>query len=116
MDRSGRPVLHVRTSTGNLLLTAPTVVADGALHWLTATFDGSVAKLYVDGALVATSLPIIPRAAYSVYWRAGWDQNIAALIPTARNQADAVQDEVAIWDGRVLSGSEIANLWRSNHW
>jgi hypothetical protein len=116
LDLAGRPVFQVRTSTGNLLLSGPTSVSDGALHWLTATFNGSVAKLYVDGALVATSLPIVPAAAYSGVWRAGWDQNVATLIPGSRNQADAVQDEIAIWEGRVLSGSEISDLWRSNHW
>jgi hypothetical protein len=116
LDLAGRPAFHVRTSTGNLLLTGPTSVSDGALHWLTATFNGSVAKLYVDGSLVATSLPIVPAAAYSGVWRAGWDQNVAALIPGSRNQANVTQDEVAIWEGRVLSASEITDLWRSNHW
>lgn len=116
LDVSGRPVFHVRTSTGNLLLAGPSRVTDNVLHWLTATFDGSVAKLYVDGALVATSLPVTPAATYPGYWRAGWDQNIAALIPTSRNQANTQQDEVAIWEGRVLSGAEISSLWRSNHW
>jgi hypothetical protein len=115
-DRSGRPVFHVRTSTGNLLLTGPSRVTDNVLHWLAASFDGSVAKLYVDGALVATSLPVTPAAAYPGYWRAGWDQNVATLIPTSRNQANTRQDEVAIWEGRVLSGSEISTLWGSNHW
>jgi hypothetical protein len=115
-DRSGRPVFHVRTSTGNLLLAGPSRVTDNVLHWLTATFDGSVAKLYVDGTLVATSLPVTPAAAYPGYWRAGWDQNVATLIPTSRNQANTRQDEVAIWEGRVLSGAEIRSLWRSNHW
>lgn len=115
-DRSGRPVFHVRTSTGNLLLAGPARVTDNRLHFLAATFNGSVAKLYVDGALVATSLPVTPLAAYPGYWRAGWDQNVAALIPTSRNQATTRQDEVAIWEGRVLSGAEISSLWRSNHW
>ena len=116
LDRSGRPVFHVRTSTGNLLLTGPARVTDNGVHQLVATFSGSVAKLYVDGALVATSLPVTPLAPYAGYWRAGWDQNIASLIPTARNQATTRQDEVAIWDGRVLSGAEIDTLWQSNHW
>jgi len=115
-DRSGRPVFHVKTSTGNLLLAGPARVTDNRLHFLVATFSGSVAKLYVDGALVATSLPITPLAAYPGYWRAGWDQSIATLIPTSRNQATTRQDEVAIWEGRVLSGAEITALWRSNHW
>jgi hypothetical protein len=115
-DRSGRPVFHVRTSTGNLLLAGPDRVTDNRIHHLVATFSGTVAKLYVDGSLVATSLPITPLAPYPGHWRAGWDQNIAALIPTSRNQATTRQDEVAVWEGRVLSEAEIAALWRSNHW
>lgn len=115
-DRAGRPVFHLRTSTGNLLLTGPTRVTNNVPHFLSATFDGSIAKLYVDGALVATSLPIVPAATYTGFWRAGWEQGIAALIPTSRNQANTRQDEIAIWEGRVLTGAEITTLWRSNHW
>ncbi len=116
LDRSGRAVFHVKTTTGNLLLSSPARVTNNVLHLLAATFNGSVAKLYVDGQLVATSLPITPFPPYAGAWRAGWEQNIATLIPTSRNQATARQDEVAIWDGRVLSGAEISTLWASNHW
>ena len=115
-DRSGRPVFHVKTTTGNLLLAGPARVTDNRLHFLAATFNGSVAKLYVDGTLVATSLPITPLPSYPGYWRAGWDQSINTLIPTSRNQATTRQDEVSIWEGRVLSAAEISTLWRSNHW
>ncbi len=115
-DRAGKAVVHVRTSTGNLLLTSPARVTDNVLHLVVATFDGTRARLYVDGALVATSAAVVPAASYTGYWRAGWDQNIATLIPTSRDQANTRQDEVAIWEGRTLTATEVSTLHLSNHW
>jgi hypothetical protein len=117
LNTTGRAVLHVRTSTGNLLLTSPAPVADGTPHLLTATLSGGTARLYVDGVQVATNLvPITLGANYTGYWRAGRDNNVAALIPGARNQAATTQDEVAVWTGRALTATEIAHLYSSNHW
>jgi hypothetical protein len=117
LDTAGRVVFHVRTSTGNLLLTSPASVADGNAHLLTGTLSGGTARLYVDGVQVATNLvPITLGAAYTGYWRAGRDNNVAALIPGSRNQAATRQDEVAIWTGRALTPAEIDQLWRANHW
>jgi hypothetical protein len=115
-NRTGNAVFHVRTSTGNLLLASPARVTNNVLHLVVATFDGTRARLYVDGALVSTSAAVVPAAAYTGYWRAGWDQNVATLIPTSRNQATTRQDEVAIWEGRALTATEVSTLHLSNHW
>jgi hypothetical protein len=117
LDTSGRAVFHVRTSTGNLLLTSPTSVTDGNPHMLAATLSGGTARLYVDGVQVATNLvPVTLAASYPGFWRAGRDNNVAALLPGARNQAATRQDEVTVWTGRALTAAEIDQLWRSNHW
>jgi len=116
LDRSGRVVFQVRTTTGNLLLTSPAAITNNAVRLVVATLSGTSAALYVDGVRVASSLVISPAPAYAGYWRAGWDQNVAAIIPTSRNQAALRQDELAIWEGRALSDTEVTALWAGNHW
>ena len=116
LDRSGRAVFQVATTTGHVLVISPSSVATNTVHLIVATLSGTTAVLYVDGAVVATTVVALPLPPYAGYWRAGWDQNIAALIPTARNQANVTQDELAIWEGRALTGSEVASLWVGNHW
>jgi hypothetical protein len=117
LDTTGRAVLHVRTSTGNLLLTSPSPVTDGNSHMLAATLSGGIARLYVDGVQVAANaVPVTLAASYPGFWRAGRDNNVAALIPGARNQAATRQDEVSVWNGRALTATEIDQLWRANRW
>ena len=116
LDRSGRVVFQMATTTGNVLLTGPTAISNNVVHLVVATFDGTTMRLYVDGAPVGTAAVAAPAAPYSGYWRCGWDQNVAALIPTARNQANVRQDEVAVWQGRALTAVEVGTLWAANHW
>lgn len=116
LDRSGRAVFQVATTTGNVLLTSPARITDNALHLVVATLSGTAARLYVDGVQVAAGIVASPRPTYTGYWRAGWDQNIATIITGSRNQAALRQDEVAIWEGQALSGPEITALWGANHW
>ena len=116
LDRSGRVVFQVATTTGNVLLTGPTAVSNNVVHLVVATFDGATMSLFVDGAKVGTAVVASPAAPYSGYWRCGWEQNVAALIPTARNQAAVRQDEVAVWQGKALSATDVATLWAANHW
>ena len=117
LDTAGRAVFHVRISTGNLLLTSPASVADGRPHLLTATLSAGTARLYVDGVQVAANpVPVTLAATYPGFWRAGNDTTVSALIPGARNQAATRQDEVAVWNGRALTATEIDQLWRSNRW
>lgn len=116
LDRSGRVVLQVATTTGNVLVTSPARVTDNVLHLVVATVSGTGLALYVDGRQVATGTVASPRAPYTGYWRAGWDQNVAAVITGARNQAAVRQDELAIWEGRALTAPEVAALFAGNHW
>jgi len=116
LNRAGQVVFQLRTPAGNLLLTSPARVANNVLHLVVATLSGGSGSLYVDGVLVASSLPTTLLAPYAGYWRAGWEQNVATVIPTSRNQAATRQDEVAIWEGRALTGSEVSALYAANHW
>jgi large repetitive protein len=116
LDRTGRVVFQVRTTTGNLLLTSPNPISTNAVRLVVATLSGTSAALYVDGVRVASALVISPAPVYNGYWRAGWDQNVATIIPTSRNQAAVRQDELAVWEGRALSDTEVTALWTGNHW
>ncbi len=116
LNRSGRVVFHVATSTGNLLLTSPAAITDNVVHLVVATMTPTTAALYVDGTRVATASFAALAPTYTGYWRAGWDQNVATLIPTARNQANVRQDELAVWEGRSLSSAEVAGIYATNHW
>ena len=116
LDRSGRAVLQIATTTGNVLVTSPARITDNLVHLVVATFSGTTATLYVDGGVVASGTVAAPRPAYTGYWRAGWDQNVTALITGARNQATVRQDELAIWEGRALTAPEVAALFAGNHW
>jgi hypothetical protein len=116
LDRSGRVVFHLAVTTGHLLITSPSSVANGTVHLVVATLSGTSAALYVDGVRVASAPTLALAPTYAGYWRAGWEQNIATLIPTSRNQANVRQDEVTVWEGRALSASEVSTLWAANHW
>jgi hypothetical protein len=116
LDRSGRVVFHMAAATGNVLLTAPTAISDNLVHLVVATYTAGVLTLYVDGSSRGTATVTTPAAPYTGFWRCGWDQNVATLIPTSRNQAAVRQDEVAVWQGRALTASDVATLWASNHW
>jgi hypothetical protein len=115
-NRTGQAVFQMRTAAGSVLLTSPARVTNNVLHLVVATETAGTGRLYVDGVLVASSLPTALLAPYTGYWRAGWDQNVATIIPTARNQATTRQDEVAIWEGRALTAGEVSALYASNHW
>ncbi|MGE3811930.1 MAG: LamG-like jellyroll fold domain-containing protein [Candidatus Nanopelagicales bacterium] len=116
LDRSGRPVLHLGTGTGNVLLTAPSAITDNVPHLIVASVSPTSARLYVDGTAVASTLLVAPPPTYSGYWRAGWETGVNLLITGSRNQANARQDEVAIWEGRALDATQVAALFAANHW
>ena len=116
LDRSGRVVLHVGQGAGNLLLTTPGVVADNVTRLVVATVTPSRATVYVDGVQVASQTLSAAMPNYSGYWRAGYDTGANLLITGSRNQANARQDEIAVWEGRALTPTEVAALFAANHW
>jgi hypothetical protein len=116
LDRSGRVVLQLGQGTGNLLLTSPGVVADNRIHLVVASVTPAGATLYVDGVQVAAAVPAQALPTYTGYWRAGYEAGANQIIAGSRNQANARQDEVAIWEGRALTAADVATLFAANHW
>ena len=84
-------------------LTGTTLVNDGVWHLITATYDGSTGKLYVDGALQK-----------SVAYAGGVVSNsnslkIGAAYSGVRPYVGTI-DEVAIWNSALTAG-EISNIY-----
>ena len=77
-------------------------MADGAWHLLVGTYDGSTARVYVDGALQATTAAVAAPIASG----AG-DVFIGALASVYRLNGGL--SEVAVFD-RALSGTEVSAL------
>jgi len=77
-------------------------------YHLAGTFDGSRARLYIDGALVATGAPIgsVLYNALSFRIGAGYDLEVYGL----DDRFAGLIDEVELFN-RALSGSELASIY-----
>lgn len=107
IDAAGNATFTVRTASGpGVVLRSGMPVTDSAAHLLVSTLSGGHAVLYVDGVQVdqVAGLPLPPAPAPE-YWRTG-----------GTTQAGAWLDEVAIWEGTALSGSQVGALAGSDHW
>lgn len=134
VDANGQPAFAVGIAP-RTILTGP-VVTDGQPHLLVGTLGSDGMALYVDGLPVASDSGVTAGAQYTGseptdpppavapptpdghgYWRAGYDAT-ADLGPAAptHDQFDGRVDEVAVWEGRALSATEVADLYAQNHW
>jgi hypothetical protein len=85
-----------------------TDLRDNNWHYVSATYDGSTMKLYVDGALERSS-------SVSTSYLSGLDGSTAMKIGNGNHASEyfiGELDEVAIWND-VLSLSEIKSLYNS---
>lgn len=99
-ENDGR--LYVYTDGPNYLGTA-NAVSENVWHELIATYDGANLRFYLDGAEIgsgaeSTSLDLSNGPSY-----------LGGKVNTD-DQADAVLDEVSIWN-RTLSAGEVSGLW-----
>lgn len=134
VDANGQPAFAVGTAP-RTVLTGP-AVNDGQPHYLVGTLGPAGMALYVDGLPVASDSGVTAGAQYTGsepvdppppvtpatpdgfgYWRLGYDTavDLGPAAP-AQNQFDGRIDEVAVWEGRALSASEVAGLYAQNHW
>jgi signal peptidase I len=126
LDGSGRVRFGVRSGGSPVVVTSSAAYNDGQWHLAAATFGPGGMRLYLDGALVGqsatSSAAIYPAGGW---WRfgcgnlAGWGTTTGPA-PTWSGpnapSADANRpvlgsiDEVAVWNGRVLTAEEISFL------
>jgi hypothetical protein len=108
---------YVRTgvSGGSALTAAPVdaAVFDGQWHLVAGTYDGTTARLYVDGALVGSPIAAPPPLTYALggassFYVDGYPVEGCALFGNADDWPGAI-DEVRVYD-RALSGGELGRL------
>jgi hypothetical protein len=115
----GKPGLrfYVRfgVSGGSALTDAPVdaAVFDGQWHLVAGTYDGTAARLYVDGALAGAPIPAPAPLAYalgggSTFYVDGYTVEGCALGANADDWPGAI-DEVRVYD-RALSSGELGRL------
>lgn len=107
---------YVRTGSGLSALTdAPpdASVFNGQWHLVAGTYDGTAARLYVDGNLVGAPIPAPPPLTYnlgggSTFYVDGYAVEGCALFFNADDWTGAI-DEVRVYD-TALSASELGRL------
>lgn len=96
-------------------IVTPTAYNDGVWHFVMATFSTTNGmRLYVDGNLQITDASVTTIGSYSGYWRIGYD-NIASDWPLQPSSLffNGSVDEAYAYNGRELTGDEIAILYSS---
>lgn len=90
-------------------VTSDTSINDDAWHWVVGVYDGSYLRIYVDGHEDAAAVSWANAPAYEAtnYVRVGCDNDTG----TDTQFWDGSLDEVALWDGKALSASEVLSLW-----
>ena len=99
---------------GYFTVTSPKAYNDGAWHMVTSSFSpGTGMRLYVDGALVASSGASAAAEDYVGYWRVGYDSLGSGWpgSPTSPYFAGSVA-HVSIWQA-VLSAAEIGRQFQA---
>ncbi len=114
LDASSRAAFTVRTTTGAQTVRSSVIddVSDGDPHLIVASLRATgggerAASLYVDGTQVDTAGGLTLAPAIDGYWQTGGGDGDAAA---------AVIDELAVWEGGVLTPAEIESLYRADHW
>ena len=96
----------IKTNSGDTYVTSTTTPLIGVWYHLVGTWDGSLVKIYVNGALEQT------RARTGTIPSSTFPLKIGATSLDAR-WFNGIIDEVSIWD-RALSQEEVTQIYSSN--
>jgi hypothetical protein len=107
LDVDARPSLFVITEPGFALIKAPDAVPTGTWTHLAGVYDGAVARLYVNGAEMATQALTGSFAPDSTPVILGGNANDASGVPT--ELVPGRLDEIMLY-ARALSAAEIGQL------
>lgn len=99
--------LYVRTSGGNYQAISTSGVNDGNWHHVAGTFDGTQAKIYVDGVLEATT------ATTGTLVNGNYNVNIGRNAQITSRLWDGKIDEVRIWNTAQSAANVSANMNKS---
>lgn len=89
---------------GTTGVTSSATYIDGGWHHLVGTYDGTTAKLYVDGAQVASGA-VTAAGSFSGFWRLAYS--------VASNTDKVVISRAAIYSGIVLSATQVSNHYNN---
>lgn len=98
-----RACIYVADNNGGFNIVGTTLINDGIWHHIAATYDGTTAKIYVDG-LLENSLAVT-MSFVSCQTSIGNDH--------LSEYFDGKLDDIGVWN-RVLSATEVASLIQSN--
>jgi hypothetical protein len=92
------------------------VLNDWIWHLVTGTVDrDGYMRLYVDGAEVGVAVDISDKVANNVNnadaTMIGAYQSATGGVPPAGYYATLLMDDIAIWKGRALAATDVADLW-----
>ncbi|MDQ1572032.1 MAG: hypothetical protein QOF79_2706 [Actinomycetota bacterium] len=93
LDAAGLLHFGVQNNATKQTIDSATSYNDGAWHLIDATFEGTSARLYADGALVASSDSLVDDIIFDGYWRIGGDRlNGWTSAPAANYLAGTIGD------------------------
>ena len=107
-SRGEVPALWLKTENGTMLLQGPTAVMRQTWIHIAGTYDGTTARLYVDGQQVATQAAHRPLRADTTPFILGGNGNGAGDTNVTERFPGRI-DEIMLYR-RALSAAEIAQL------
>lgn len=122
LDNAGRIVFGIYNDNFNrveiIASPAGTDYADDQWHHVAATFSGDGAALYVDGQQAAQDDNLKLAQTYTGYWKFGCGQltywkNADGTILNARGRFSGQMKFGAIYDNRVLTAEQVADLYHA---
>ena len=102
---SGKIAAQFYLSSGVAVVTSPSALSANTTYYVAATYDGAAARLYINGALAATTAKTGTLTGYTAGYGVGIGDD-AALSDPAFN---GTIDEVAIYAGKALSATQVQN-------
>lgn len=106
---SGKIVAQFFLSSGALIATSPSALSANTTYYLAATYDGTTARLFVNGAQVAS--------ASKTGTLSGYKANFGLAIGDDAGFSDpgfaGTLDEVAVYSGKVLSAAQVQNHYNA---
>lgn len=93
-------------------VSSPGTYNDGAWHQALASLSGAGMKLYVDGALVASSAATTTAQAYTGFWRVGGDTLKGWTNQPTSYYFNGTLDEAVVYNV-ALTDAQVAAQWRS---
>jgi outer membrane protein assembly factor BamB len=102
---AGKIVAQFNLTSGVLEVVSPTALQTNTTYHVVSTFDGNTGRLYVNGSLVASVAKTGTLTSYLAGYGVAIGDDATHLDPAFKGTID----EVAIYAGKVLSATQVAN-------